>query len=51
MLIPLRVGLTDGRMTEVIAGNLAEGQPVITGPATQQPGANGSSSLLKFRLW
>ena len=51
MLVPLRVGLTDGRMTEVIAGNLAEGQPVITGPATQQSGANGSSSLLKFKLW
>jgi hypothetical protein len=38
-------------MTEVMVGDLTEGQPVITGPATQQSGANGASSLLKFRLW
>jgi HlyD family secretion protein len=49
--IPLRVGLTDGRMTEVMLGDLIEGQPVVTGPATQQSGASGASSLLKFRLW
>jgi HlyD family secretion protein len=51
IVIPLRVGLTDGRMTEVIVGALTEGQPVVTGPATEQSGANGASSLLKFRLW
>ena len=28
---PLRLGITDGRVTEVLAGDLREGQPVITG--------------------
>ncbi len=48
VLIPLRVGITDGRMTEVTAGNLAEGQPVIIGPGTQRSVTNAVSS---FRLW
>jgi HlyD family secretion protein len=48
ILIPLRVGITDGRMTEVMAGNLAEGQPVIIGPGTQRSGTNAVSS---FKLW
>ncbi len=50
-LIQLRLGLTDGRVTEVLSGNLNEGQPVITGPAVPPGSApNATSSLLKFRL-
>jgi len=48
ILIPLGVGITDGRMTEVMVGNLTEGQPVIIGPGTQRSGTNAVSS---FRLW
>jgi HlyD family secretion protein len=51
MMMPLRLGITDGRMTEVMGGNLTENQRVITGPATQaRSGADAESSLLKFRL-
>jgi HlyD family secretion protein len=51
MMMPLRLGITDGRMTEVMDGNLIENQRVITGPATQAgSGADAESSLLKFRL-
>ena len=50
-LIPLRLGITDGRVTEVLAGDLNEGQPVITGPAAPPGSApDATSSLLKFRL-
>jgi hypothetical protein len=35
-------------MTEVMVGNLTEGQPVIIGPGTQRPGTNAVSS---FKLW
>ncbi len=50
-LIQLRLGITDGRVTEVLSGNLNEGQPVITGPAVPPGSApNATSSLLKFRL-
>jgi HlyD family secretion protein len=49
--IPLRLGITDGRMTEVLAGDLAEGQPIITGsPARSGEETDGGSFLLKFRL-
>jgi HlyD family secretion protein len=50
-LVPLRLGITDGRMTEVLAGNLTEGEAVITGPAAA-PGSSpdAPSSLLTFRL-
>ena len=51
MLIQLRLGITDGRMTEVVTGDLREGQPVITGPAAPPGSApEATSSLLKFRL-
>ncbi len=50
-LIRLRLGLTDGRVTEVLSGDLNEGQPVITGSAVPPGSApNATSSLLKFRL-
>ena len=51
-LIPLRLGITDGRMTEVLAGDLTEGQAVITGPRGCTPGSapDAASSLLTFRL-
>jgi HlyD family secretion protein len=50
-LIPLRLGITDGRVTEVLAGDLNEGQPVITGTGVP-PGLapDATSSLLTFRL-
>jgi HlyD family secretion protein len=50
-LIRLRLGITDGRTTEVLSGDLKEGLPVIIGPAAPReptPDAT-SSSLLKFR--
>jgi HlyD family secretion protein len=50
ILIPLRLGITDGHVTEVLAGNLIEGQPVIIGPAAQRSGADAESPLFKFRL-
>jgi HlyD family secretion protein len=50
-LIPLRLGITDGRMTEVLAGDLTEGQAVITGPAAASESApDAASPLLTFRL-
>jgi HlyD family secretion protein len=50
-LVPLRVGITDGRMTEVVAGDLREGQPVVIGFAPAAGGdADASSFLVKFRL-
>jgi HlyD family secretion protein len=50
-LIPLRLGVTDGRVTELLAGDLSEGQQVITALATA-PGQDddASSLLVKFRL-
>jgi HlyD family secretion protein len=51
MLIQLRLGITDGRVTEVLGGNLKSGQPVITGLAAPPGSApDATSSLLKFRL-
>jgi HlyD family secretion protein len=49
-LIPLRLGITDGRTTEVLAGDLEEGQAVITGPAVAAGSAPDQPSLLSFRL-
>jgi HlyD family secretion protein len=50
-LIPLRLGITDGRKTEVLAGDLTEGQAVITGPAAASESApDAGLSLLTFRL-
>lgn len=48
VLIPLRVGITDGRMTEVMAGNLAEDVLVIIGAGTQRP---DSKMVSLFKLW
>jgi HlyD family secretion protein len=46
--VPLRLGVTDGRMTEVLAGNVIEGQAVIIGhPA---PRSATDASLFKIRL-
>ncbi len=50
-LVPLRLGATDGRVTEVLAGNLSEGQEVITGLALVPGRADDASSvLIKLRL-
>ena len=46
----LRLGITDGRVTEVLAGDLKEGQPVITGTAAPQSAPEATSSLLNLRL-
>ena len=37
LAVPLRLGATDGRMTEVLAGELAEGQAVLTGAQRSVP--------------
>jgi HlyD family secretion protein len=49
--IRLRLGITDGRVTEVLSGDLEDDQQVITGPAAP-PGSvsDARSSLLKFHL-
>jgi HlyD family secretion protein len=50
-LTPLRLGITDGRTTEVLAGDLTEGQAVITGPAgTPGSAPDAASSSFTFRL-
>jgi HlyD family secretion protein len=48
--VPLRLGITDGRMTEVLAGNLAEGQTVIVSHAGPRSVPDTASPLLKVRL-
>jgi len=48
--VPLRLGITDGRMTEVLTGDLTEGQTVIIGQATPRSAHETASSLFKFRL-
>jgi HlyD family secretion protein len=50
--VSLRGGATDGRMTEVLAGDLTEGQAVITGtaPSTAQATAAQGPRLAGFRL-
>jgi HlyD family secretion protein len=49
--VALRLGITDGRKTEVLAGKLNEGQPVITGvEAALGTNPDGQSILVKFRL-
>jgi HlyD family secretion protein len=47
--VALRLGITDGQTTEVLAGDLAEGQPVIVG-ATATPAPDETSLLVRFRL-
>ena len=49
-LSQLRLGITDGRVTEVLSGDLKEGQPVIIGLAAAPGSApDTTSSLFKFR--
>jgi HlyD family secretion protein len=49
--VSLRLGITDGRMTEVLAGPLQEGQQIITGLETAPGSAHDAGSVLvKFRL-
>jgi HlyD family secretion protein len=47
--VPLRLGITDGRMTEVVAGNLVAGNTVITGTASSMQ-SDQAPGLAKFRL-
>jgi len=50
-LVQLRLGITDGRATEVLSGDLKEGQTVLIGSAAPRgPAPDATSSLLKFRL-
>jgi HlyD family secretion protein len=46
--VQLQLGITDGRMTEVLAGSLTERQSVITGPAPSTTIPERSS--FKFQL-
>jgi HlyD family secretion protein len=48
--VSLRLGITDGRTTEVVAGDLTERQSVITGLATAGQEDEASSVLVRFRL-
>jgi len=48
--VALRLGITDGRTTEVIKGDLKEGQRVITGTLLPQSDQEGISSILDLRL-
>src|SRR5437762_1219862 len=48
--VSLRLGITDGRMTEVAAGGLPDRQSVITGLATTGQEDEASSVLVRFRL-
>lgn len=45
--LAVRIGLTDGSMTEIVGGELAAGDEVITGIATQN-GKSGTSSGLRM---
>jgi HlyD family secretion protein len=47
--VTLRLGITDGRVTEVLAGDLKEGLPVITGTAPQSA-SETTPWLLDLRL-
>jgi HlyD family secretion protein len=48
-LVALTLGITDGQMTEVLGGNLREGQQVIVGPAAR-PRSDDTSFLVRFRF-
>lgn len=49
--VAVDLGTTDGRVTEVLAGELHEGQQVITGlAAPASSGPDASSFLVRFRL-
>ena len=48
--VPLRLGITDGRMTEVLSGNLTEGQAVLVGQPARGPTPKSGTSPLSFRL-
>ncbi|WP_104840295.1 efflux RND transporter periplasmic adaptor subunit [Sinorhizobium fredii] len=48
--VSLRLGVTDGRVTEVLGGELGEGERVITGLEPTADGRNETSFLIKFRL-
>lgn len=51
VVVALQLGITDGRMTEVLAGDLSADQLVIIGiAAAARPGSDATSALLKFRL-
>lgn len=46
--VSLRLGINDGRMTEVLAGDLADGQAVVVGRTS--PGTAASPPLATFRF-
>ncbi|MFQ5721458.1 MAG: efflux RND transporter periplasmic adaptor subunit, partial [Candidatus Aminicenantales bacterium] len=49
-LISIRTGVTDNTYTQVVRGNLKEGQLVITGISSGQEGKPGSSSSVRRRM-
>ncbi len=51
-LVPksIRIGITDGRFTEVVSGDLKEAEPVVIGVAAAE-GAGGPASTLRMRMF
>lgn len=49
--VDVRLGLTDGASTEILADALPEGAEVIVGAAAPAPGAPASGGLPRFRLF
>ena len=47
--VPVRTGISDGRFTEVLAGNVKDGDQLVIG-ATQSD-AGQSQSTLRMRLF
>jgi HlyD family secretion protein len=47
--VPLRIGISDGRFTEVLAGNVKDGDQLVIG--TLEPAADQSPSTLRMRLF
>ncbi len=46
----IRIGITDGRFTEVVSGELKDAEPVVIGAAAAE-GAGGPASTLRMRMF
>jgi HlyD family secretion protein len=47
--VPVRIGISDGRFTEVITGNVKDGDLLVVG--TMETAADQSPSTLRMRLF
>jgi multidrug efflux pump subunit AcrA (membrane-fusion protein) len=45
--VPIRTGLTDGRVTEVVSGGLEEGDRVVVGLATARVSVSGRGPRMR----